>query len=81
MNNMVNELGITVNPGAVVQRFPVKKLFFKVSQNSQEITCIRVPFLIKLQLQIMNAFYSNVITPNLSELPNLAEPRILMTFN
>ena len=34
---------------AVVQRSSVKKMFLKVSQNSQENTCARVSFLIKLQ--------------------------------
>ena len=34
---------------AAVQRFSVKKLFSDISQNSQENTCARVPFLIKLQ--------------------------------
>ena len=34
---------------AVVQRCSVKKVFLKISQNSQENTCTRVSFLIKLQ--------------------------------
>ena len=34
---------------AVVQRCSVKKVFLKISQNSQENTCARVYFLIKLQ--------------------------------
>ena len=34
---------------AVVQRRSVKKLFLEVSENSQENTCARVSFLIKLQ--------------------------------
>ena len=33
----------------VVQRCSVKKLFLETSQNSQENTCARVSFLIKLQ--------------------------------
>ena len=36
-------------PEAVVQRCSVKKVFLEVSQNSQENTCARVSFLIKLQ--------------------------------
>ena len=36
---------------AVAQRWSVKKLFLKISQNSQENTCARVSFLIKLQAQ------------------------------
>ena len=36
---------------AVAQRCSVKKVFLKISQNSQESTCARVSFLIKLQAQ------------------------------
>ena len=36
-------------PEAVVQRCSVKKMFLEISQNSQENTCVRVSFLIKLQ--------------------------------
>ena len=32
---------------AVVQKCSVKKVFLKILQNSQENTCVRVPFLIK----------------------------------
>ena len=35
---------------AVVQWFSVKKVFLEISQNSQENTCARVSFLIKLQV-------------------------------
>ena len=34
---------------AVARRCCVKKVFLDISQNSQENTCARVPFLIKLQ--------------------------------
>ena len=34
---------------AVAQRFSVKKVFLKISRNSQENTCARVSFSIKLQ--------------------------------
>ena len=34
---------------AVVQRCSVKKVFLEISQNSQENTCTRVSFLVKLQ--------------------------------
>ena len=34
---------------AVVQRCSVKNVFLEISQNSQENTCARVSFLIKLQ--------------------------------
>ena len=37
------------NSEAVVQRCSVKKVFLEISQNSQENTCARVSFLIKLQ--------------------------------
>ena len=36
-------------PEAVVRRCSVKKVFLKISQNSQENTCAKVSFLIKLQ--------------------------------
>ena len=36
---------------AVIQRCSVKAVFLKISQNSQENTCARVSFLIKLQLK------------------------------
>ena len=34
---------------AVARRCPVRKVFLKISQNSQESTCARASFLIKLQ--------------------------------
>ena len=37
------------HPEAVAQRCYVKKVFLEISQNSQENTCARVSFLIKLQ--------------------------------
>ena len=37
------------NKEAVFQRCSVKKVFLEISQNSQESTCARVYFLIKLQ--------------------------------
>ena len=37
------------NTEAVVQRCSVKKVFLEISQNSQENTCARASFLIKLQ--------------------------------
>ena len=39
---------------AVVQRCSVRKLFWKISQSSQENTCARVFFLIKLQASTCN---------------------------
>ena len=40
---------LSLSTKAVAQRCFVKKVFFKISQNSQENTCARVSFLIKLQ--------------------------------
>ena len=37
-----------------VQRCSVKKVFLKISQNSQENTCARVSFMIKLQAATYN---------------------------
>ena len=39
----------TLVPEAVFSRCSVKKVFLEISQNSQENTCARVSFLIKLQ--------------------------------
>ena len=36
-------------PEAVVRGCSVKKVFLEISQNSQENTCVRVSFLMKLQ--------------------------------
>ena len=41
-------------PEAVSQRCSVKKVFIEISQNSQENTCARVSFLIKLQASASN---------------------------
>ena len=40
---------VVLNVEAVVQRCSIKKVFLKISQNSQENTCARVSFLIKSQ--------------------------------
>ena len=47
---MLLGLGIILNTEGVVQRCSVKKVFLETSQNSEEKTCVRVSFLIKLQL-------------------------------
>ena len=39
-------------PEAVVQRCSVKTVFLEISQNSQEHTCVKVSFLLKLQVYI-----------------------------
>ena len=46
--NVVSTL-CTINKKAVTQRCSVKKVFLEISQNSQENTCARASFLIKLQ--------------------------------
>ena len=52
-NEYYNEVAILMNISefaeAVVQRCSAKKVFLEISQNSQENTCARVCFLIKLQ--------------------------------
>ena len=42
-------LSIGLYEGAAVQKCSVKKAFLEISQNSQESTCARDSFLIKLQ--------------------------------
>ena len=42
------------NAEAVVQRCTVKKVFLKISQNSQENTCARVSFLICFCVTVCN---------------------------
>ena len=39
----------TIQLEVVLRRYSVKKVFLEISQNSQENTCARVSFLIKLQ--------------------------------
>ena len=43
-----------LSPEAVAQRCSVEKVFLEISQNSQENTCARVYFLIKLQALGLN---------------------------
>ena len=45
---------------AVVQMCSVKKVFLEISQNSQENTCTRASFLIKLQVWGQSLFFNNV---------------------
>ena len=47
---------MNIGKEAVVQKCPVKKVFWKISQNSQENTCSRVPFLIKLQPWVLQLY-------------------------
>ena len=41
---------------SVVQRYSVKNVFLKVSQNSQENTCVRVSFLMMLQASGLQSY-------------------------
>ena len=45
-----------LNPEAVVERCSVKKVFLETSQHSQENTCARVSFLIKLQASALQIY-------------------------
>ena len=42
---------------AVAQRCSVKKMFLEIKQNSQENTCVRVSFLIKLQTSALKFWH------------------------
>ena len=46
---------------AVVQRWPVKKVVLKISQNSQEKTCAIVYFLIKLQAWYLQLYQKDTL--------------------
>ena len=48
---------------AVVRRCSVEKVFLEISQNSREITCTRVPFLIKLQASVCNFIKKETLAP------------------
>ena len=58
----------------VIPRLSVKKVFSKISQNSQENTCARASFLIKLQAEIINLiFFLNKIDFSASKIQSLEE--------
>ena len=46
---MLIEIGFKDSKEAVARTCSIKKVFLEISQNSQENTCARVSFLIKLQ--------------------------------
>ena len=48
---------------AVFQKCSVKKVFLKISQNSQENTCASVSFLIKLQALCESLFFDKYVWP------------------
>ena len=56
----MNKISFSPMIEAVAQRCSVKKVFFEISQNSQENTCADVSFLIKLQ-----ACYHHIETSHL----------------
>ena len=47
----------TLSSEAIVQKCSVNKIFLEISQNSQENTCNRVSFLIKLQASGTGIFF------------------------
>ena len=47
-NNVLTQQAILLQAEAFVRRYSVKKVLLEILQNSQENTCIRVSFLIKL---------------------------------
>ena len=49
---LVSDFWLAVLKEAVAQTCSVKNVFLEISQNSQENTCVRVSFLIKLQAQV-----------------------------
>ena len=49
MTLLLQQKVLQLQSEAVVQRCSVKKVFLEILENSQEITCARVSFLIKLQ--------------------------------
>ena len=56
---MINIFLEFIHTEAVVQRCSVKKVFLKISQNSQENTCVGVSFLQVLGLQLYEKRDSN----------------------
>ena len=48
-NFILQDVPLMFRTEAVVPRWSLEKLFLEISQNSQENTCARVSFLIKLQ--------------------------------
>ena len=78
--------GVLENSEAVVQRCSLKKVFLKISQNSQENTCTRVSFSIKLQAQtcefceiLKNTFFYRAPPVAASENSHSSWPKTLST--
>ena len=63
---MINTVYFEMYSEAVAQRCSVKKLFLKISQNSQENTCARFSFLKKLQADVCNFIKKETLAQVLS---------------
>ena len=63
--SMTNQLFL-FHSEAVVRRCSVNKVFLKILQNSQENTCDRVSFLIKLQAEVSNFIQKETLKQVLS---------------
>ena len=63
----VTNLGQKCSPEVFYEKCSMKKLFLEISQNSQENTCVRVSFLIKLQAlgQYCEVSKNNLFTEHL----------------
>ena len=59
---MFCHLQIYLHSEAIVRRCSVKKVFLEISQNSQESTCVRDSFLIKLQALLANIIKRESLT-------------------
>ena len=46
----------------VAQKWSAKKVFFEISQNQQKITCVRAPFLMKLQAVVCSFIKKEALT-------------------
>ena len=54
----MRHLAISGKTEAVIRRCSIKKVFLEIFQNSQENTCVRVSFLIKLQAEALAQAFS-----------------------
>ena len=61
MKNTFVEIPTLESSEGAVQKCSVKKMFLKISQNSQENTCGRVSFLIKLQAEATTSKSSDML--------------------
>ena len=63
---IIYKFKILLSSEAVARRCFVKKVFLEISQNSQENTCVRVSFLIKLQTEACNFIKKETLTQVIS---------------